>query len=509
MNRPFSRRSRAAALALSWALLLIPSRLLAASGAYLSKAAGVVQLKRSGSADWDMVKDLPQDMQVSDSVRTGARAQATLMFADGSRIELGPNASFMLEDANAGKSSVKLNFGWLKAFVQKLGTRRFQVRTPTAVCSVRGTEFRVEVENGGRTTVDLYKGLLGVEDRRGQQVLLHPNERLQVDLRGISRSATTVPSHSQIEKSKFHAIMQREMTLDMSKAEVLASAAREIKLAEFQQGKALIDVFGNRVRLEEYVIRPQPNQFKLVVLNERKDSFNYFYYLGTFNTNLPADIRLALNQLGGTVGTAPTWWLTGFETGRSNTKDSIVELARGGHPVDVNHNADPADDVAFFFDATKNSFVNVAGQNVFLTLFDKYGFYINGGLKYGWTGSNIQSYNTDKTLASTNDPITGALLPVAVPAVHTVSTTFPDPNQIHQVIYESYSDGTFTKWDNFIIDDNGQIASPGSFTQSGATYQQRVLNFNYEQVITASEFQGRKIDLVVEPKILVQAGLLQ
>ena len=119
-----------------------------------------------------------------------------------------------------------------------------------------------------------------------------------------------------LTREQFQTVMRREMSLDMSKEEVLAAAAREIKLAEFQQGKVLMDVFGQRVRLEEYIIRPRADQFKLVVLNERQSRFDYFYYLGTFNTALPTDMSVALRQLSGSVGTAPTFWLTGFETGR-------------------------------------------------------------------------------------------------------------------------------------------------------------------------------------------------
>ncbi len=512
MNRPKTNsRRRALACALLAALSTGPA--FAASTAYLSKTSGLVQWKKSGSADWDNVSNVPQDLDVQDSVRTGSRAQATLMFGDGSRIELGPNASFQLEAAEQGKSGIKLNFGWIKAFVQHIGNRKFQVRTPNAVCSVRGTEFRVEVDNGGRTTVDLYKGLLGVEDRRGQQVLLHPNERLQIDLRGIGRPSAS-PSRAQIQKSQFHNIMQREMALDMSKAEVLASAAREIKLAEFQQGKALIDAFGKRVRLEEYIIRPQPDQFKLVVLNERQSRFDYFYYLGTFNTTLPSDLRLALSQLGGTVGAPPTWWLTSFEKGSSNTQDSLVEKGTGGHPVDINHTADPSEQVNFLFNPQTDSFQNVTGQNMYVTLFDNYGLYINGGLKYGWTGNNIQTYTRglgaiSPVSASNNDPITGAALaaPVSDPVTN---STFPDPNSLHQVVYQSFQDGSYIQFDNFIISDQGKTATPAQFAASlsGVSFSQGILNWNYEQVITASEFQGRKIDLVIEPKIIVQSGLL-
>lgn len=478
------------------------------AGAHLSKASGIVQWRSAISTQWAVVKTLPHDVAEGDTVRTGARASASLAFDDGSRVDLAANANFTLEETGAQRSSLKLNFGRLKAFVQKIASRRFEVRTPTAVCSVRGTEFQVDVENSGRTTVNLYAGLLGVEDNKGQQVLLHPNERVSVDIRGLDVKAM-VPGAAQTQSAQFHALMQREMSLDMSKEEVQAAAAREIKLAEYQQGKALMDAFGQRVRLEEYIIRPQPDQFKLVVLNERSSRFDYFYYLGTFNAALPTDLSVALRQLSGSVGTAPDYYLTAFETGRSNTKDSMVEMAQGGHPVDVNNNGDASDDVKLFFDSSKNSFTDVAGQSVYQTLFDRYGFYINGNLKYGWTGGNLQSYAQAASAASA-DPITGAALAAALPA-RSVSVTFPDADQIHQIIYESYSDGTFTQWDNYIINDAGRIATISDFqsARSGASYKERLLDFNYEQVITASEFGGRKIDLVVEPKILVQSGLIQ
>ena len=493
------------------------------AGAYLAKVSGVVQVRRSGADRWDLVRDLPQDLAANDTVRTGQRAQATLAFEDGSRVELGGGAIFTLEEATRGRSAIELSFGGIKAFVQRLGGRRFEVKTPTAVCAVRGTEFSVDVLQGGRTQISLFKGLLGVEDKRGQQILLHPNESLSVDLRGIGKAAAT-PSKGQQKQSQFHQLMQRENALVMSKEDVMAAAAREIKLAEFQQGKAMIDVNGNRVRLEEYIIRPQPNQFKLVVLNERQSRFDFFYYLGTFNQALPADMSVALRQLPGCVDIQCEYFLTAFQTARSNTTDSIVENATGGHQVDVNHNGVPGDAVAAIFNPVTSAYDDVKGRAVFRTLFDNYGFYINGRVKYGWFGNNINTYQggfpNSPAQASTKDPISGAVLTAATGALdpatgklatRSVSTTFPDPDQIHQVIFESYTDGSFTRWDNYIIDDLGHVATMSQFQAptSGTTYVQKILNFNFEQIITATEFQGRKIDLVVEPKIFVQSGLIQ
>jgi hypothetical protein len=499
---------------LALGLPLLPS--LASAGAYLSKTAGLVQIK-SGSQDrWDPVRTVPQPVTAGDSVRTGLRAQATLQFEDGSHVELGSNASFTLEEASGSRSLLNLGFGAIKVWVQRLGSRRFQVRTPTAVCSVRGTEFRVEVMPGGRTTVDLYKGLLGVEDHRGQQVLLHPNERLQVDLRGIGLP-TALPSQTSIQRSNFHQLMQKEMVLDLSKEQVMAAAIGEIKAAEFQQGKSLTDAFGHRVRVEQYIVRPAANQFKLVVLNERKASFNYFYYLGTFNQTLPTDMTVALKQLNGGIDTAPDYFLTSFESGRSNTIDSLVEKGTGGHLVDVNNNTDNTDDVSLFFDQNKGRWVDAVGRSVWQTRFDNYGMYVDGNLKIGWTGANIQTYNQgwgadSPTLSTTNDPFTNALLASATPSDGGTTRTFPDSNQVHELIYHSFSDGSFISFDNYLIDDAGKIASPSDFAgyEVGSfTGQQKLMQFNYEQVTTATEFGGRKIDLVVAPKILIQAGLIQ
>ena len=74
-----------------------------------------------------------------------------------------------------------------------------------------------------------------------------------------------------------------------------------------------------------------------------------------------------------------------------------------------------------------------------------------------------------------------------------MSTTFPDPDQIHQVIYESYSDGTFTKWDNYIFGDDGKVATTADFAATaGTSYDQTLLKFNYEQVVTARSSRGAR-----------------
>ncbi len=480
----------------------------AEGAARVSAYSGVVQLRPAGQQAWSPLKTVPAPLAEGDTVRTGSDGKATISFDGGTRVELRSNGSFTLEESNAGKTGLRLFLGTLRVKVERALSVNFSVNTPVAVCSVRGTEFEVQVGAGGNTTVDLYKGLLAVGDRRGQQVLLQPNQRVTVDLGGLG-VPRGIPTPAQGAQGKFREQMKREMTRAMSALEVLEMAEREKKLAEYQQGKSLVDVNGRRVRLDEYILRPQTDQFKLVVVNKRDARLDYFYYLGTFNKDLPRNLKTALVQLPGGVDVEPEYFLRKFETGRSNTTDIVIEKAEGGHLVDVNNNASASDNVAFLFDSKKDEYVDVTGRKVYQTLFDKYGFYINSKLKYGWTGANIQSYDL-ATTASTNDPITGAALTTALPT-RSVSTTFPDANNVRQVIYESYGDGSFTKWDNYIINDEGQVAKFKDFegATSGAQYRKTLLKFNFEQIVTATEFEGRSIDLVVEPKILIEAGLVQ
>jgi hypothetical protein len=469
------------------------------------------------SLDWTTVTKAPYPLIGGETVRTAARGEATLTFPDGSRVQLAGNTSFTLEETAPTSYLMGLSFGRLKAFVAHIASRSFKVRTPTAVCAVRGTEFQVEVLGDGTTNVELYKGLLAVDDNHGRQVLIHPNESIRVETLGLGASRRTA-SRRQLLRQRFRNVVRREIAMDFSRRRIQASAVRQLRLDDYQQGKTVINAFGQTVRVEEYIVRPEPNQFNLVVLNSSKAGFDYFSYLGTFNTTLPTDLSLALSELPGTVGAPPEYYLTSFQTKQSNTVDSLVEMANGGHPVNVNDNpsSDPTEVVTSYFNPTLNAYVSVpSGTAFYRTLFDNEGFYVDGNLKSGWSGSGLQTYSSgygalSPTLATTQDPITGETLATALSPLESTTSTIPNPDQIHQVVYSSYLDGTFIQWDNYIENNQGQVATAGDFSStSGTSFTQQLLNFNYEQVITASEFGGRSIDLVVAPKILVQSGLIQ
>ena len=504
-------------------------------------------------------KDSPLD--VGDVLRTGAGGKATLLMSDGSRMTLGPNSRLEVE-AIAPNRVFALATGKVKAFIKKLqGGNKFQIKTPLASASVRGTVFEVGFDEGNKKGyLDVSEGTVAL-NKDGKEILVPGGLRV-----GFSAEA---PLEAPVQKASGlggadRESLRREVSLGMSKEQVMASAAYELRLAEYQEGKVMMDVFGKRVRLEEYIIRrprevaaaDQDKAFKLVVLNDRSDSFNYYYYRGIFNTSLPTDLSVAFRQMNGKLGAQPNYWLTSYEMGMSNTVDTLKDTASGGHLVKVTFDgtnytlidADPAsptynstvrtvagdatsviDGVTYhtIYDAVNDRFLNLTDAQVAdgnylpgvydapndsfrnLTSADTYWRTNFNTYSHALDGVVKQSYAaTVNTLLVDQDPVWsiangGSVVPVTEEPSGT--------DLLHERSTLYYSDGTKEIYDTYIIGNDGSIAPASAFSgiSAGSAFKNELLKWNYEQVVQATEFHGRKIDLVVEPKILIESGIIK
>lgn len=102
-----------------------------------------------------------------------------LHLTDGSEVLLGPHTRLMLTQPVSGDwKYLQLIIGRIRAEVRKRlgGTPSFQIGTPSAVISVRGTRFLVEVNRRGVTEVDVEQGLVELKSVSGlgTPVLLGP-----------------------------------------------------------------------------------------------------------------------------------------------------------------------------------------------------------------------------------------------------------------------------------------------------------------------------------------------
>ena len=109
-----------------------------------------------------------------------------LELQDGSQVLVKPHSRVVLQDPNQGKGFyLELLIGKVVNKIQKrLGnTPSFRMGTPTAVVTVRGTRFEVEVNKKLRTYVVVYEGVVEVGGLFGAAppVLLRPGFITNVD----------------------------------------------------------------------------------------------------------------------------------------------------------------------------------------------------------------------------------------------------------------------------------------------------------------------------------------
>jgi FecR protein len=109
-----------------------------------------------------------------------------LNLADGSQVLVKSHSQVVLKDPSQDKGfSLELLIGKLVAKIQKrLGAApSFRMGTPTAVITVRGTRFSVEVNKKRRTRIEVFEGLVEIQGIGGigQPVMLGPGFATSVE----------------------------------------------------------------------------------------------------------------------------------------------------------------------------------------------------------------------------------------------------------------------------------------------------------------------------------------
>lgn len=109
-----------------------------------------------GVSTWAL--NLNEMVQPQQTVITGPDGSAIFQMMDGSTVEVFPNSRFVFHESPGDwEELLRLYLGKVRVEIQKLGGRpnHNKVRTETAVISVRGTIFDVEVRDDEGTTMVL------------------------------------------------------------------------------------------------------------------------------------------------------------------------------------------------------------------------------------------------------------------------------------------------------------------------------------------------------------------
>jgi len=136
--------------------------------------AGQGQARAAGVEPWSPAR-LAQQLGAGADVRTLPLSSAALLLADRTQIRMAANAQLRLCESQPARTLLELIAGRVWARTKKTPAA-LQLQTPTAVAVVRGTDWDVEVEASGRTTLTVLSGLVDLSNALGS-VQLGPAEQ--------------------------------------------------------------------------------------------------------------------------------------------------------------------------------------------------------------------------------------------------------------------------------------------------------------------------------------------
>ncbi|TXI19834.1 MAG: LysM peptidoglycan-binding domain-containing protein [Nitrosomonas sp.] len=134
---------------------------------------GKAMLKRDNQAELPIEQGM--ELLEGDEISSENDTFVTIEFADGSQLRIQENTYLRLNDMRIFgdygliDTLIELHQGRTENSVPKESDKstRFRIRTPSAITSVRGTDFRVGVINGKLTTSsEVLAGVVGVSDKK-------------------------------------------------------------------------------------------------------------------------------------------------------------------------------------------------------------------------------------------------------------------------------------------------------------------------------------------------------
>ena len=120
---------------------------------------GKGEFREPQQIDWRPAK-VNQSLFPSNLVRTGDQSKMAVMFPDRTQVRLAQNSVLQIKELGEGKNQktiLNLNAGrsWMQSKTTPGG---LSVQTPSAVASIRGTDWELVVEPDGRSTLTVFSG---------------------------------------------------------------------------------------------------------------------------------------------------------------------------------------------------------------------------------------------------------------------------------------------------------------------------------------------------------------
>jgi len=159
-------REQRALKAIAWVERLRKEGISSASVAgFMPRIDGAVEIQSAGGgAARPITGDTPPVLGPGDTLRTGNDGHADVLLSEGGILSLDSGSALVLSEAGAAA----LVYGEILCRVR----RKFQVRTPEAVTSVRGTQFVLREIPGKPASVVVIDGTVAFSDIKGAKTVL-------------------------------------------------------------------------------------------------------------------------------------------------------------------------------------------------------------------------------------------------------------------------------------------------------------------------------------------------
>jgi hypothetical protein len=102
-----------------------------------------------------------------------------IILANGSKLQIKENSVFVYTSQTAAATNISLLKGVLTGWIKNMNVRRLNVRTPTAVASVRGTVLSAFAATTG-SHFELYEGSVLVTDNFGRSTMMSEGQRTEI-----------------------------------------------------------------------------------------------------------------------------------------------------------------------------------------------------------------------------------------------------------------------------------------------------------------------------------------
>ena len=190
-------------------------------------------------------------LYVGSTVRTSSDARAVITLFEGSTIELEPASDITIEEATTRSSSTIVQLAqsvgrsWHVVTHLTTADSRYEVRTPAATASVRGTAFEVAVDDGlsgSSTTVRTTEGRVATADAAGSSEVLVTADQI-----------TTVRANTAPEPPRSAPEAQRVVSVAvMSESSLVVDPLGRTN--GFKDGKVFAQTPGARVHMQDGTI---------------------------------------------------------------------------------------------------------------------------------------------------------------------------------------------------------------------------------------------------------------